>query len=63
MKKFIGCLTASLFVPALVFGSAASVAHAVTAQDKCLAIKVGATGSVTPPSVGVTPEHYTDGCA
>lgn len=38
-------------------------ATAATAQDKCLALKVGATGSVTPPSVGVTPEHYTEGCA
>lgn len=38
-------------------------ATAATAQDKCLALKVGATGSINPPSVGVTPEHYTEGCA
>lgn len=38
-------------------------ATAATAQDKCLALKVGATGSVAPPSVGITPEHYTEGCA
>ena len=38
-------------------------ATGATAQDKCLALKVGATGSVTPPSLGITPEHYTEGCA
>lgn len=38
-------------------------ATAAVAQDKCLALKVGATGSVSPPSLGVTPEHYTQGCA
>ena len=38
-------------------------ATAVAAQDKCLALKVGDTGSVTPPSVDVPPNHYTDDCA
>lgn len=39
-------------------------AAAAAAQDKCLALKVGATGNILPkPSIGVTPEHYTDGCA
>lgn len=37
-------------------------ASAAIAQDKCLSLKVGATQSLTPPSVGVSPEHYTDGC-
>lgn len=32
------------------------------AQNKCLALKVGVTGQVIPPSLGVTPEHYTNGC-
>ncbi|MDU0478781.1 hypothetical protein QVA66_05965 [Staphylococcus chromogenes] len=37
-------------------------ATAALAQDKCLALKIGATGTVVPPSVGVSSEHYTDGC-
>lgn len=38
-------------------------ATAATAQNKCLALKVGATTTVVPPSLGVSPEHYTVGCA
>lgn len=39
-------------------------AAAAAAQDKCLALKVGATGSIAPKtSLGVTPEHYTEGCS
>ncbi|MBH5297620.1 hypothetical protein [Corynebacterium ulcerans] len=37
-------------------------ATAAVAQNKCLALKVGATGQVTPPSLGISSEHYTDGC-
>ena len=36
---------------------------AATAHDKCFALIVGPIGSVTPASVGVTPEHYPVGCA
>lgn len=37
---------------------------AATAHDqgKCLALKVGYAGNIYPPSVGMSPEHYTDGC-
>lgn len=39
-------------------------AAAAAAQDKCLALKVGATGNILPrTSVGVTPEHYTESCS
>ena len=41
----------------------AAWATAATAQDKCLALKVGATGQVAPPTLGVSSEHYTEGCA
>ncbi|WP_297006681.1 hypothetical protein [uncultured Corynebacterium sp.] len=34
-------------------------AVAAVAQDKCLALKFGATGSIWPPSIRVTPEHHT----
>lgn len=37
-------------------GAWAVTAHA---QGKCLALKFGATGSVFPPSIGVTPLHHT----
>lgn len=36
-------------------------AVAAVAQDKCLALKFGATGSIWPPSIGVTPEHHSAG--
>ncbi|WP_141758237.1 hypothetical protein [Corynebacterium sp. HMSC068G04] len=36
---------------------------AAIAQNKCLALKVGVTGGWNPPSIGVSPEHYTNGCA
>lgn len=39
-------------------------AAAAAAQDKCLALKVGVTGNILPKtSVGVNPEHYTEGCS
>ncbi|MFB8278001.1 hypothetical protein [Nocardia colli] len=37
-------------------------ATAATAQNKCLALKVGGGGGGVPPSVIVTPEHFTEGC-
>lgn len=42
----------------------AAWAAAASAQDKCLALKIGVTGKVALNniSVGVTPEHYTEGC-
>lgn len=38
-------------------------ATAAHAQNKCLSLKVGAAGNVWPPSIGVSPEHYSRGCA
>lgn len=36
-------------------------ATAAVTQDKCLQLKLGATGGLIPPRIGVTPEHYTGG--
>ncbi|MGP9761217.1 hypothetical protein [Corynebacterium sp. AOP12-C2-36] len=36
-------------------------ATAAVAQNKCLQLKLGATGGLIPPRIGVTPEHYTGG--
>lgn len=37
-------------------------ATAAAAQGKCLQLKIGATSTIIPPNIGVTPEHYTVGC-
>lgn len=37
-------------------------ATAAVAQNKCLVLKLGVTGTEIPPSIGVAPDHYTDGC-
>ncbi|WP_123929511.1 hypothetical protein [Corynebacterium choanae] len=42
--------------------SVAAWATSAIAQDKCLVLKFGVTGTKLPPSVGVSPDHYTDGC-
>ncbi len=38
-------------------------ATAAHAKNKCLPLKVLATGNVWLPSIGVTPEHYSKGCS
>ncbi|QRO82779.1 hypothetical protein [Corynebacterium glucuronolyticum] len=44
--------------------SVAVTSWATTAHHmgKCLALKIGVTGGGLPPSIGVEPEHYTEGC-
>lgn len=49
---FSGVLAANL----VNVGAWAVTAHA---QGKCLQLKFGATGTVWPPSIGVTPGHHT----
>lgn len=36
-------------------------ATAAVAQNKCLQLKLGATGGLIPPRIDVSPEHYTGG--
>lgn len=43
-------------------GAIAGWGTAAVVQNKCLALKVGVTNHLYPPTVGVTPEHYTNGC-